>query len=60
MLSGTASATGRSLAGGVLPSVVCLSVVEELPRGSLGPLGSSSHEGKKSNQVSNRKETNHT
>jgi hypothetical protein len=43
----------RSLRGadhtsrGVLPSVVCLSVIEEPRRGSLGPIGLSSLEKKK-------------
>jgi hypothetical protein len=34
--------------GGVPPTVVCLSVIEEPQRGGLGPLGLSSHEKKKS------------
>jgi hypothetical protein len=34
---------------GVLPSVVCLSVIEEPQRGCLGPLGLSSHEKKDKN-----------
>jgi hypothetical protein len=33
------SSTGRSLVQGVLPSVVCLSVIEEFHRGGFGPLG---------------------
>jgi hypothetical protein len=32
------------LSRGVLPSVVCLSVIEETHRGGLGPLWMSSHE----------------
>jgi len=39
------SATGLSLVQGVLPSVECLSVIEEHHIGGLGQLGPSSHEG---------------
>jgi hypothetical protein len=38
------SATDRSLAEGILPSVVCPNVIEEIHRGGVGPLGLSSHE----------------
>ena len=38
------SATGRSLTEGILPSVVCLNVIEEPHRGGVGLLRLSSHE----------------
>jgi len=38
------SATDRSLAEGILPSVVCLNVIEEPYRGGVGLLRGSSHE----------------